>query len=71
MTKTSEQIAQFIKERRQHLGMSQADVAYHIYGTESLQDYVSKIENGKKQMTIQTLDKFLEVLKCKLDFVEE
>lgn len=64
-------IGAFIKEKREALGWTQAELSIRLYGTDNRRGYISMIESGKrKQLNVQTLEYFLVALNCNISFVE-
>lgn len=60
----SAEIAAFLKERRIVLGLSQEQAAMMIYGNIEERGRISKIENGKKNISVKTLYYFFAAYKC-------
>lgn len=55
-------IGQKIKHLREKRGLSQQELADKL---ETDRQYISKIENGKINMSLDYLDKIIKALKCK------
>jgi ribosome-binding protein aMBF1 (putative translation factor) len=64
-------IALFVKEKREVLGMSQADLAYRVFADRNQKGYISLVENEKKEgLTIKVLAKILKELNSDIAFIE-
>ena len=61
----------FLKEKRLLLGMSQAEVANLIYGNPKCKDKISKLENGKNNLSMKTLEKYLKIFNCEFNYFKE
>jgi transcriptional regulator with XRE-family HTH domain len=68
MADIHEETALFIKEKRIKMGISQNQLSKSI-GINS-KGYISMLEAGKKQASIQTLGKILTALNSKIKFDE-
>jgi len=53
-------VGRTFKERRLELGLTQEDLAYLVSGDRS---FISDIENGKKNISLQTFANLCDVLK--------
>jgi transcriptional regulator with XRE-family HTH domain len=58
-------LGEYIKRRRQFLGMTQADVAEAIGSTHS---YLSLLENNKREPSLTVLYRLAETLKFRVNF---
>lgn len=63
-------VAKFIRKQRLNLGISQTKLARIIYGEPNMRSYISNIETGKKEITVNTLGYFLNALKSDISFNE-
>ena len=62
--------AKFIKEKRQALGKSIADVSEEVFGDRKNR-YIGQIESGKRKgITIEMMGKILESLNCEIKYQE-
>lgn len=66
----SQRVASFIKEKRTALGMSQKEFAVYIFNDMNQQGYICRIENGTRELTVNTLEKIMKALNCKIDILE-
>ncbi|QRE03468.1 helix-turn-helix domain-containing protein [Flavobacterium psychrophilum] len=69
-SKFSENAMFFFKEKRNSLGISQTEIAIHIYGDKKYRGEISKLESGKRQITLFILDKYLKLFNCEVIFKE-
>lgn len=58
----SETIRKFIVDKRTAKGWSQKDLAVALYGDSRYQSYISDVESGKRDLKVNTLEKFLSAL---------
>lgn len=66
----SENAAEFIRTQRLNLGLGQGKLSKLVYGDISSKGNISKIEAGKKQISITTLGYILKALKSDISFLE-
>lgn len=64
------EIATFIKQKRTALAISQGDLAESLYGIRRRATYISDIENGRKEININTLEAILTALKSWIRFID-
>ena len=70
-TKTlSEEFAIFLKAKRMRLGLTQEQLAIKIWGDNSRNSYLAKIENGKVKVSVSTMGLILEALGAWVEFIE-
>jgi transcriptional regulator with XRE-family HTH domain len=62
--------AEFIRTQRLHSGLSQGKLSVLVFGDISYKGRISKIESGKKNLTITSLGHILKALKSKIKYVE-
>jgi len=60
----------FLKQKRQAMGLSQTQLAVRIYGDAKRKSYISDIETGRKDITMNTAGFILEALNSWIEFVE-
>lgn len=58
-----ETIALFIKERRQELGLTMEELAILIYNDPAKKGQISLYENGKRSLSLDTLEMFMKALR--------
>jgi transcriptional regulator with XRE-family HTH domain len=61
-----EEIALFIKERRNELGLTGEELAILVWGNPAKKSHISSYENGKRSMSLDTLELILKALKTEL-----
>lgn len=66
----SEKVAKFLKEKRQAMGYSQKEMAIHLFNDVTQQGYLSKIENGNRKITVDTLNILMKKLNAEIDIIE-
>lgn len=64
------EFSEFLKLKRQALGLSQAQLAIKIYGNEQRKSYISDIENGRKDISVNSMGIILEALNSWVNFIE-
>lgn len=57
-------IGHSIRERRLAIGLSVSDLARRLFGDPQRKSYVSNVENGKVNITIERLYDFADALEC-------
>jgi transcriptional regulator with XRE-family HTH domain len=62
--------AQFMKNKRLAMALSQEELAEIIFGDKTRQDYISRIETGKKDISLKSMDAILEALNADVEFLE-
>lgn len=67
-----QEFASFIKSKRAPLamGISQTKLAERVFENPKMKSYISAIEKGKKDISMRTARKILEVLKSDMDISE-
>ena len=68
--KIKNKFAKFLKEKRTALGLSLRAFSVLIYGIEGNFAYLSKIENGTKQVNSNTMNLILNKLNCEFEIEE-
>ncbi|MGL5277351.1 MAG: helix-turn-helix domain-containing protein [Myroides sp.] len=66
-----EEIALFIKERRQELGLTMEELAILIWGDSSKRSEISRYESGKRTMSLDTLELFLKALQSEIKLTKK
>lgn len=66
---TNEQFRVFLRAKRTELGISSRELDRIIFGKNIA--YTSRFENGDKQMTLETMGRFLEALDYEIQFVKK
>ena len=69
MTKISERFAQYCKFKREKLGLSQAELCFRAFGYRD-KVYIWKIENGRKGVSIDYMEKLLLALESDVKFID-
>lgn len=67
---TNEKAAEFIRTQRLNLGLGQGKLSTLVYGDATSKGNISKIEAGKKQISITTLGYILKALNSDISFLE-
>lgn len=67
---THEIVRTFLKEKRIAKGLTTRAAAILVTGDENGKGFISIIETGKKQITIDTLEKFMIAYNCEISFIE-
>lgn len=65
-----ETLGTFVKEKRMALGLTTRQLSFLVYGDEKRNSYITDIENGKINLTIDTIGYVLEALQSDIQFVE-
>ena len=65
-----QRFAEFMKSKRQAMGLTQEELSEIIFGTRQRFDYISRIENGKKDINLKSMDAILEALNADVEFLE-
>lgn len=65
-----QRFAEFMKNKRIAMGLTQRELSEKIYGTESRYDYISRIETGKIDISLKSMDYILESLNSDVEFLE-
>ena len=65
-----QRFADFMKKKRQAMGLTQEELADIIFGDATRQDYISRIETGKKDISLKSMDAILEALNADVEFLE-
>lgn len=60
----------FLKQKRQAMGLSQERLAVQMFNDKKMGGYISNIENEKLNVSLQTMDSFLEALNSSIEFIE-
>lgn len=66
----SQEFSEFVKKKRMLKGMTQADLSIKIYGDDKNKHYISKIESGKREVTVSTMGMILEALDSWMEFID-
>ena len=66
-----EEIALFIKERRQELGLTMEELAILIYNDAAKKGQISLYESNKRAMSLDTLELFLKALQSELKLIKK
>jgi transcriptional regulator with XRE-family HTH domain len=66
----SEEFATFLKEKRMRLGMTQAQLSELIYDDPKRAEYIGRIENGKREISVSTMGLMLEKMNAWVEFIE-
>jgi transcriptional regulator with XRE-family HTH domain len=61
---------EYIIARRNALGISQVELAEMVFGSKTAKGHLSLIESGKKDITLNTLEKILTKLNANIVFVD-
>jgi transcriptional regulator with XRE-family HTH domain len=70
-TNLQQKFAKFVKEKRNAIGWSQANLAEMVFGHVKYKSYISEIETGvRKSMNIETMDRILEAFGSDIKFLE-
>ncbi len=56
--------------KRMAMGLTQRGISKIIFGTEARCDYISRIETGKKDISLKSMDAILEALNSNIEFIE-
>lgn len=62
--------AQFIKQQRLGMGLSQSKLADLVYGDKTMRSHISNLETGKTEISLISLGYILPALNSELQFVE-
>ena len=62
--------ANFVRNKRMALGISQREFAVLLYGDVRRITYISAIENGKVEVSLATVDLMLQALNSDIEFLE-
>lgn len=65
-----QRFADFMKKKRQAMGLTQEELADIIFGDKARRDYISRIETGKKDISLKSMDAILEALNADVEFLE-
>ena len=65
-----QRFADFMKKKREAMGLTQGELAEIIFGDTTRQDYISRIETGKKDISLKSMDAILEALNADVEFLE-
>ena len=65
-----QRFADFMKKKREAMGLTQGELADIIFGDATRQDYISRIETGKKDISLKSMDAILEALNADVEFSE-
>lgn len=68
--KELDKFANFIREKRERLGLSVADVSDLVFGNRK-SSYISEIELGsRKGITIDMMERILSAMNCEINYQE-
>lgn len=62
-------VANFVREKRLALGMSQREFAIHVFDNPKMKDWICRIENGKP-ITLTSLERILERVNADIKIIE-
>ena len=65
-----QRFADFMKKKREAMGLTQGELAEIIFGDATRQDYISRIETGKKDISLKSMDAILEALNADVEFLD-
>ena len=65
-----QRFAEFMKNKRFAMGLTQEELAEIIFGDKTRRDYISRIETGKKDISLKSMDAILEALNADVEFLE-
>ena len=65
-----QRFADFMKKKREAMGLTQGELSEIIFGDATRQDYISRIETGKKDISLKSMDAILEALNADVEFLE-
>lgn len=65
-----QRFADFLKKKREAMGLTQGELAEIIFGDTTRQDYISRIETGKKDISLKSMNAILEALNADVEFLE-
>ena len=65
-----QRFADFMKKKRTAMGLTQEELAEIIFGNKTRRDYISRIETGKKDISLKSMDAILESLNADVEFLE-
>ena len=65
-----QRFADFMKKKREAMGLTQGELAEIIFGDTTRQDYISRIETGKKDISLKSMEAILEALNADVEFLE-
>lgn len=68
---SKEEVAAFIKNRRLELGLTLEELAILIYDNPAKKAQIGAYENGKRSLSLDTLDLFLEALQIDLKLTKK
>ncbi|WP_430611432.1 helix-turn-helix domain-containing protein [Flavobacterium sp. JP2137] len=64
------QFAKYIRDRRLELKMTLDEVSILAYGDNTRKSMLSNIENEKRTVTIETMEKILTALNSRCEFIQ-
>ncbi len=69
-TTVMQRFANFLTMKRIAMGLTQRELAVIIFGSENRSDYICRIETGKKDISLKSMDAILEALNADVEFLE-
>lgn len=67
---TNKRFSDFVKEKRQIMGLSQKDLSAIVFKNKNQQDYISRLEKYQQNVTASTMDAILKAINSSIEFVE-
>lgn len=67
---TNKRFSDFVKEKRQLMGLSQKDLSAIVFKNKNQQDYISRLEKYQQNVTASTMDAILKAINSSIEFVE-
>ena len=65
-----QRFAEFMRNKRLAMGLTQEELAEIIFGDKTRRDYISRLETGKKDISLKSMDAILEALNADVEFLE-
>ena len=65
-----QRFTEFMRNKRNAMGLTQEELAEIIFGDKTRRDYISRIETGKKDISLKSMDAILEALNADVEFLE-
>lgn len=67
---TNKKFSDFVRDKRQRMGLSQKELSEIVFKKENQQGYISSLEKYQKNATASTMDAILTALNSSIEFVE-
>lgn len=67
---TNKKFSDFVRDKRQRMGLSQKELSEIVFRKENQQGYISSLEKYQKNATASTMDAILTALNSSIEFVE-